>query len=175
PDDAELWPLVTSTADNCLGSECPHYADCFVVRARRAAAEAELVVVNHHLFFADIGVREEGFAQLLPSADAVIFDEAHQLPDIAAGAFGTAVSSHQLRNLCRDAAAEDAKERSGLHELAPASERLERAVADLRGALGHGGRAPWAEALARPGAADAFEALREALRGLSEVLQAGAG
>src|SRR5690606_22916357 len=57
PDDAELWPLVTSTADNCLGSECPHYADCFVVRARRAAAEAELVVVNHHLFFADIGVR----------------------------------------------------------------------------------------------------------------------
>jgi len=175
PDDAELWPLVTSTADNCLGSECPHYADCFVVRARRAAAEAELVVVNHHLFFADIGVREEGFAQLLPSADAVIFDEAHQLPDIAAGAFGTAVSSHQLRNLCRDAAAEDAKERSGLRELAPASERLERAVADLRGALGHGGRAPWAEALARPGAADAFEALREALRGLSEVLQAGAG
>src|SRR5690606_3617617 len=115
PDDAEIWPLVTSTADNCLGSECPHYADCFVVRARRAAAEAELVVVNHHLFFADIGVREEGFAQLLPSADAVIFDEAHQLPDIAAGAFGTAVSSHQLRNLCRDAAAEDAKERSGLH------------------------------------------------------------
>lgn len=175
PDDAELWPLVTSTADNCLGGECPHYGDCFVVRARRAAADAELVVVNHHLFFADMGVREEGFGQLLPSADAVIFDEAHQLPDIAAAAFGAGVSSHQLRSLCRDAVAEDAQEGSGLRELRPAAERLEHCVLDLRRALGRPGRASWSEVTARSGVTDAFDALRAEVRALGEVLHAAAG
>src|SRR3970040_787775 len=79
PEDSDLWPLVTSTADNCLGSACSHYDECFVNRARREALAADVVVVNHHLFFAALALREEGFGPLLPGVGAVIFDEAHQL------------------------------------------------------------------------------------------------
>lgn len=174
-EESELWPQVTSTVDNCLGGECPKYADCFVVRARREAAEAEIVVVNHHLFFADLGVREEGFAQLLPAADAVIFDEAHQLPEIATNAFSTALSSHQLRNLCRDAVAEDVKEKSGFRELRAAAEGTERAAADVRLALKTQGRTPWSDLASRTEVAAVFDTLRAQLRGLAEILQAAAG
>jgi ATP-dependent DNA helicase DinG len=174
-EESELWPLVTSTADNCLGGECPNYADCFVVRARRRAAEAELVVVNHHLFFADMSVREEGFAQLLPAADAVIFDEAHQLPDIATSAFSTTLSSHRLHNLCRDTIAEDVKDRSGLRELRGAAETTERALLDARLTLGRLARTPWRELAARAEVASAFETLRAELRGLAEILHVAAG
>ena len=174
-EESELWPQVTSTADNCLGGECPNYGDCFVVRARREAAEAEIVVVNHHLFFADLGVRQEGFAQLLPAADGVIFDEAHQLPDIATSAFSATLSSHQLRNLCRDAIAEDVKEKSGFRELRTIAESTERAGLDVRLALKVPGRAPWSELVARAEIAEAFDGLREQLRGLAEILQAAAG
>lgn len=175
PETSELWPLVTSTADNCLGGECPKYSDCFVVRARREAAEAEAIVVNHHLFFADISVREEGFAQLLPAADAVIFDEAHQLPDIAGNFFGVTLSSHQLRNLCRDAVAEDVKEQSGLRELRRAAETAERAVMDARLALGPLARTPWTDLAADQAVATAFASLQERLAELAHVLQAASG
>jgi ATP-dependent DNA helicase DinG len=174
-EESELWPQVTSTVDNCLGGECPKYADCFVVRARREAAEAEIVVVNHHLFFADLGVREEGFAQLLPAADAVIFDEAHQLPEIATNAFSTALSSHQLRNLCRDVIAEDVKEKSGFRELRAAAEGTERAAADVRLALKTIGRVPWSDLAPRAEVASSFDTLRSQLHGLAEILQAAAG
>ncbi|MFL6651285.1 MAG: ATP-dependent DNA helicase [Sulfurifustaceae bacterium] len=176
PEDSEIWPLVTSTADNCLGGECPRYGDCFVNRSRREAAEADIVVINHHLFFADMGVREEGFAQLLPAADAVIFDEAHQLPDIAANFFGVALSSYQLRNLCRDAIAEDVREASGLRELRPAADAAERAVLDLQLALKYPlARAPWSEVAAAPGVGDALAALQERWHDLSEILGTAAG
>ena len=175
PEESELWPLVTSTADNCLGSQCPEYSNCFVSRARRAAADAEVIVINHHLFFADISVREEGFAQLLPSADAVIFDEAHQLPDIATDFFGVTFSSHQLRNLCRDVVAEDVKEQSGLRELRPTAEAAERAVADLRLALGpQVQRTPWAEVARADTVAGALATLQQQVAGLSEILDAAA-
>lgn len=175
PEESEVWPLVTSTPDNCLGGECPKYAECFVSRARREAAEAEIVVVNHHLFFADLSVREEGFAQLLPSVDAVIFDEAHQLPDIAGNFFGVTVSGHQVRNLCRDAVAEDVKERSGLNELRRAAETTERAAMDARLALGSAARTPWADLAGRAQVADAFTELQLQLATLAEVLDAAAG
>jgi ATP-dependent DNA helicase DinG len=175
PEESELWPLVTSTADNCLGSQCPEYSNCFVSRARRAAADAEVIVINHHLFFADISVREEGFAQLLPSADAVIFDEAHQLPDIATDFFGVTFSSHQLRNLCRDVVAEDVKEQSGLRELRPTAEAAERAVADLRLALGpQVQRTPWADVARADTVAGALATLQQQVAGLSEILDAAA-
>lgn len=174
-EESDLWPLVTSTADNCLGGECPKYAQCFVARARREANDAEIVVVNHHLFFADMSVREEGFAQLLPTADAVIFDEAHQLPEIAANAFGLALSSHQLRNLCRDSVSEDLKERSGVSELRPAAEATERAMLDARLALGSLARTPWSELGARRKVEAAFGALRQKLCDLTQALNAGAG
>ena len=132
PEDSDLWPLVTSTADNCLGSACAHYDECFVNRARREALAADVVVVNHHLFFADLALREEGFGQLLPGVEAVIFDEAHQLPEVASNFLGISLSSHQLVSLCRDSIAEDLKEHSGVAGLPAAAQALEKAVADFR-------------------------------------------
>ena len=82
-ENSTVWPAVTSTAENCLGQDCRFYQECHVVNARRAAAAADIVVVNHHLFLADMVLREEGFAEVIPGADAVIFDEAHQLPELA--------------------------------------------------------------------------------------------
>ena len=101
PEDAEIWSRVTSTRENCLGQDCPHVKDCFVLKARRQAQEADLVVVNHALFMADLALREEGITDLLPSVDVVIFDEAHQLPDVATRFLGSSVSAHQLMDLCR--------------------------------------------------------------------------
>lgn len=94
-EDDSVWPRVTSTADNCLGQQCAHFDDCYVVRARRAAQRADLVVVNHHLLLADLAFREGGFVEFLPDSDAIIIDEAHQLPDIALEFFGTSISQRQ--------------------------------------------------------------------------------
>ncbi|NNF49126.1 MAG: ATP-dependent DNA helicase [Woeseiaceae bacterium] len=99
PEDSPVWPLVTSTADNCLGQQCPAYAQCHVARARKAAQEADLVVVNHHLLLADLAMKEEGFVEFLPDAEAVIIDEAHQLPDLAVQFFGVALGSRELERL----------------------------------------------------------------------------
>jgi len=101
PEDAGLWHLVTSTRENCLGQDCPHVRDCFVLKARRKAQEADLVVVNHALFMADLALREEGVTDLLPTAELVVFDEAHQLPDVATRFLGNGVSLHQLLDLRR--------------------------------------------------------------------------
>jgi Rad3-related DNA helicase len=101
PEDS-AWPLVTSTNDNCLGSDCPLYKDCFVVKARKTAMDADVVVVNHHLFLADMVVKDSGFGELIPEADVMIFDEAHQLPDIASQYFGQSLSSRQLLDLAKD-------------------------------------------------------------------------
>ena len=98
-EDSAVWPLVTSTTDNCLGSECPVYRECHVVRARRAAQEADLVVVNHHLLLADLAMKEEGFVEFLPGADAIILDEAHQIPDLAAQFFGISVGSREVERV----------------------------------------------------------------------------
>ncbi|NYT24924.1 ATP-dependent DNA helicase [Alcaligenaceae bacterium] len=101
PEEADIWHRVTSTRENCLGQECPHVKDCFVLKARRQAQEADLVVVNHALFMADVALREEGITDLLPSVDLVVFDEAHQLPDVATRFLGSSVSAHQLLDLSR--------------------------------------------------------------------------
>jgi ATP-dependent DNA helicase DinG len=101
PEDADIWGRVTSTRENCLGQDCPNLRDCFVVKARRQAQDADVVVVNHALFMADLALREEGITDLLPTVGMVVFDEAHQLPDIATRFLGTSVSSHQLLDLAR--------------------------------------------------------------------------
>jgi ATP-dependent DNA helicase DinG len=105
PETAPLWARVTSTRDNCLGNECPHIEHCFVMKARRNAAEADVVVVNHALFLADLALREEGITDLLPSADLIIFDEAHQLPQAATRFFAETLSLGQLLEFGRDALA----------------------------------------------------------------------
>ena len=106
PENATIWPSVTSTRDNCIGQECKFYKDCFVMEARKRALAADVVVVNHHLFFADVMLRDEGVAELLPSANTIIFDEAHQLPEVAGLFFGEDVSTSQLMELARDTHAE---------------------------------------------------------------------
>ena len=103
PENAEIWHKVTSTRDNCLGSDCPTYRECFVMQARKNAAEADVVVVNHALFLADLALKDEGITDLLPAADTVVFDEAHQLPAAATRFLGESVSSHQLLDFARDA------------------------------------------------------------------------
>jgi len=104
-EDSSVWPLVTSTAENCLGQQCPEYSQCHVVKARRAAQEADLVVVNHHLLLADLAMKEEGFVEFLPDAEAIILDEAHQVPDLAVQFFGVALGSRELESMIDDARA----------------------------------------------------------------------
>jgi len=102
PEESPLWPRVTSTAENCLGAECPFYDDCHVVKARRDALEADLVVVNHHLLFADLALKRDGFGEILPGAQAFILDEAHQVPELAGQFFSQSVSARQLGDLAQD-------------------------------------------------------------------------
>ncbi|MBY0270685.1 MAG: ATP-dependent DNA helicase [Burkholderiales bacterium] len=132
PENAGVWPLVTSTRDNCLGSQCTHYDKCFVMKARKQALEADVVVVNHHLFFADVMLREESVAELLPACNTVIFDEAHQLPETASLFFGQSVSTTQLTDLARDARIEAAVSAKDFPALPVAANALEKAARDLR-------------------------------------------
>ncbi|QDP72052.1 ATP-dependent DNA helicase [Legionella israelensis] len=101
-EDSKAWPYVTSTTENCLGSECPQHSECFLMKARKRAMDADIVVINHHLFFADSRLKKQGFAELLPGFDVVIFDEAHQLPDVATGFYGERVGTRQFRELMDD-------------------------------------------------------------------------
>jgi len=146
PEEATIWPHVTSTAENCLGSKCPQFDDCYVRKARKAALDADVLVVNHHLFFADLVLKEEGFGRLLPGVEAIIFDEAHQMPEIASVFFGKSISRKQIENLARDVLAEELKEKSGVKELRPSLEKVNRAAAELRlGFGGDGSRGSWEE------------------------------
>ncbi|MEW6167872.1 MAG: ATP-dependent DNA helicase [Pseudomonadota bacterium] len=122
-EDAPLTRQITSTADNCLGSRCADFDRCFVARARRHAQAADLVVVNHHLLFADFTLKDQGFGQILSGADAVIVDEAHQLPELAAQFFGSRVSTRQLHELARDLHLE-AQNCGDLPQLAECAQRL---------------------------------------------------
>ncbi len=102
PEQSPIWPSITSTRENCLGQECPQFSRCHVIEARRNAQAADIVVVNHHLLLADLALKDEGFGDLLPGAEAVILDEAHQIPDIAAQFFGQSWSVRQVQVLMRD-------------------------------------------------------------------------
>ncbi|ELY2735818.1 ATP-dependent DNA helicase [Cronobacter dublinensis] len=138
-EDAPVWPLVTSTNDNCLGSDCPLYKDCFVVKARKKAMDADVVVVNHHLFLADMVVKESGFAELIPEADVIIFDEAHQLPDIASQYFGQSLSSRQLLDLAKDIVIAYRTEVKDTQQLQKCADRLAQSTQDFRLQLGDPG------------------------------------
>ncbi|MFZ6644530.1 ATP-dependent DNA helicase [Undibacterium sp. TJN25] len=132
PETAPVWNLVTSTRDNCMGAECQYYQDCFVMKARKEAQQADVVVVNHHLFFADVALKDTGVAELLPSANTVIFDEAHQLPDTATLFFGDTISTSQVLELCRDVQAEGLSHARDGAEWAKIVAPVERATRDLR-------------------------------------------
>ncbi|MGO4378782.1 ATP-dependent DNA helicase [Pseudoduganella sp. RAF19] len=132
PENALIWNLVTSTRENCMGQECQYYQDCFVMKARREAQQADVVVVNHHLFFADVALKDTGVAELLPSANTVIFDEAHQLPDTATLFFGETVSTSHVLELCRDVLAEGLAHARDGADWAKVVTPVEKAARDLR-------------------------------------------
>jgi ATP-dependent DNA helicase DinG len=163
PENAPIWMHVTSTRDNCLGQECPQHNECFVLKARKEAMEADVVVVNHHLFFADVMLRDEGVAELLPACNTVIFDEAHQLPETASLFFGESLSTSQLFDLSQDARIEALTSAKDFAALPTACDELDKAARDLRLAFKREGRM----------AADATETIKEfapALKILSEKL-----
>ena len=132
PESAAVWQQVTSTRENCLGSDCPSYKTCFVMEARKQALSADVVVVNHHLFFADVMLRDEGLSELLPACNTVIFDEAHQLPETASLFFGESVSTSQLLELARDAESESILGAKDFVALPDSIALMEKASRDLR-------------------------------------------
>jgi ATP-dependent DNA helicase DinG len=173
PENASIWPLVTSTRDNCLGGNCAHHDECFVLKARKDALDADVVVVNHHLFFADVMLRDEGLAELLPACNTIILDEAHQLPDTATLFFGEQLTSGQLADLARDAevaARTTAREVAGLPD---AVADIGPAMREIRLALGNDpGKIAQGAATARPGFTAALDSLAAALDRLATELGA---
>jgi ATP-dependent DNA helicase DinG len=175
PELSGAWSRATSTRDNCLGSKCRHYEDCFVMKARKAANDADLVVVNHHLFFADVVLRDEGVTDLLPSANTIVFDEAHHLPDLARLFFGQSVSTAQAVELARDARAAQLLHAKDSPAIGEAAMAMDRAARDVRIALGTAtGRFAAAQFDARKELTDALDSLDERLAALSTMLAAQA-
>src|SRR5574340_476441 len=175
PENAGIWAYVTSTRENCLGQNCPHHGKCFVLEARKKAQEAELVVVNHHLFFADVILRDEGVAELLPACNTVIFDEAHQLPETASLFFGESVSTSQLLELARDTEAEALRSVKDFAALPEAALALEKAARDLRLAVPEdNGRLPLAAVQRLSGFAPALDGLAQQLDALLQMLKSQA-
>lgn len=171
PHDAEIWPKVTSTIENCAGLECEYYSDCFVVKARRKAQEADVVVVNHHLFFADMALKEEGFGELLPAADVVVLDEAHQLPEIASNFFSETVSSRQLQEWSRDTLAEFLVNAKDMPIIRDKLNVLDKAILDLRLVMdAPGQRSSWLMMRDRPGIIEHTNALLAAMQELEVLL-----
>ena len=174
-DDPQLRSVVTSTTDNCLGQDCPRFDDCFVVHARRAAAAADVVVVNHHLLFADLMLRETGFAELLPNADAIILDEAHKVPEIASTFFSHSLSAQQVVSLCRDVRIGADDEAPDMPALKLALANLDAALATMRTTLGGAARrSDWAQLRDLRGMTVATTAFDEALATLAECLELAA-
>lgn len=175
PEDSGAWYLATSTRDNCLGQECTHLKDCFVLAARREALQADVVVVNHHLFFADVMLKDDGMGELLPACNTVIFDEAHQLPEVAGLFFGASVGTGQLLDLARDTKLEGVAAAKDYTPLQDAVKALEKAAQDLRLVCRHEGRLATAQWLQHPQAIAALEHLQTQLDKLGEHLESQAG
>lgn len=175
PEQASIWQHVTSTRENCLGSDCPYFKQCFVMEARKRALSADLIVVNHHLFFADIMLKDEGLSDLLPTCDAVIFDEAHQLPEIASLFFGESVSTGQLLALSRDTIIEATLSAQDFKPLPDAANEMEKAAFDLHLTIGEKNtRLSSTLAKQRRGFSPALDKLKAALLQLNTLLESQA-
>jgi len=174
PDVAEtdpVWYQATSSLDNCLGHDCPDYAECFLVKARKKAQECEILVVNHHLLCADWSIRDSGFGELLPNAEVVIIDEAHQLADTASNFLGISISAKKLNDLAQDAMMEYFKDATDIPALRTACEDLEHEVKDLRLAFGiELKRGDWKDIENNPKLASSLIAMKDQLQRLSGQL-----
>ena len=167
-----VWSHATSTADNCLGSECPDYTDCFLVKARKKAQESDIIVVNHHLLCADWSLRETGFGELLPDADVVIIDEAHQLSNVASNFLGVSLSANQFNELASDTLVEYFNDAKDMPDLRTACEDLQFEAKDLRLAFGMEiKRGDWKEIEDNPKISGALISLHEQLKRLAEELE----
>ena len=175
PEDAGIWSFVTSSRENCLGQECAFHKECFVLEARRRAQAADVVVVNHHLFFADVMLRDEGLAELLPASNTVIFDEAHQLPDTASLFFGDSLSTSQILELARDSLGEALTSAKDFTALPDATAALEKSARDLRLIFSQDtGRLPAQRAQTMPGFQDALQSMQDRLGELVKMLESQA-
>ena len=175
-DDSPLMPLVTSTVANCMGSDCPFWEECFVVQARQRAQAADLVVVNHHLLLADLALKQEGFGEILPGAQAFVIDEAHQLPELAASFFGEGFGMRQIQELARDCLAECKQTTGALAVLQAPVRVLEQALRELRAAMeALPPRGTRYRALTLPAVADGFDVLADSLGALEPALEPLAG
>ncbi len=175
-EDSPVIATITSTNDNCLGKECPSYQDCFVLKARRKAMDADVVVVNHHLFLADLAIKETGFGELIPEAEVFIFDEAHQLPDIASHYFGQTLSSRQIQELVKDIEIGYRTEAKDMRQLQKVAVKLEQAYLEMRLILGEPGyRGNWREAVKSKPIQTEITRLHDALELAIEVLKLALG
>lgn len=176
PEDALVLPQITSTQDNCLGRDCPDYDDCYLVKARKEAMEADIVVVNHHLFFADAVLKDTGFGELIPQADMVIFDEAHQIPDIASQYFSESLSSRQLSELAQDLRLLYSTELKDLKQLDRVADQLEKCARDLRLQFSREPeRGNWREVMQKDAVANDAARLLEALERGQAITKAALG
>ena len=171
-DDSEIRSKITSNPDNCLGQDCPDYDDCYVLLARRKAQQADILVINHHLLCADLALREDGFADLLPDAEVVIVDEAHKLPDVVTQFFGKSVSSRQLLELATDMRREYLTEAKDCRELDDYATEIEQNVKEFRLALGEKSqRIAWDRFKNQKPVVDVIEILMELFKGLVQILE----
>ncbi len=174
-DDSGLWPKVTSTVDNCLNQKCPDYHDCFITEARKKAQEADIVVINHHLLMSDMMVKATSQGEVLPSADAYIIDEAHQLPNVAAQFLGVRVSSYQLRELCADSTREMQQGAEDMAAIGESADKLKIVLHRFIISLGDKvQRAPWYYLHERSVVNEKFADLIASLKGLAGQLELAA-
>ena len=171
PEDSAAWLAATSTRENCLGQDCPQHKDCFVLAARREALVADIVVVNHHLFFADVILRDDGLGELLPACNTVIFDEAHQLPEVAGLFFGDSLGTSQIIDLARDTRLEAVAAAKDYAPLQDATRSIDKAARDLRLAVAaDNARFAAAQLLPDPGFQAALASLGRELSAFGEQL-----
>lgn len=174
-ETSKVWPLVTSTADNCLGQDCPDYSDCYIAKARRKAQDAEIIVVNHHLLCADWSLREGGFGDLLPDYDVIIVDEAHQLAETASYFFGLSLSGRQITGLTQDVISEHLKDAADMKELLKSAEDLDQKIKELRLAFGERLRkGDWSEFNTNKEVSEGLNIVRDSLNALCAVLKPAA-
>lgn len=175
-EESRIYPYITSTQDNCLGKDCPDYEECYLLKARKKAQEADLVVINHHLFFADMAIKDTGFGELLPEADTFIFDEAHQLPDVATLYFGTALSTRQLVDLSNDVEVAYRSEAQDQAQLGKAGAKLGQSAQDLRLCLPREpSKGNWREQMQRSDIQKAVKRVADDLSFLFDVLKLALG
>ncbi len=172
PENDSLWFYATSNADNCLGGECPDIDRCFVLKARKKALDADILVINHHLYFSDLALKEEGFGEILPEADVLIFDEAHQLPDIAGNFYGQQITLRQVEMLARDIVEAEVSEAGESNRLSQGCDLLTRGAADLRLALrAFAERGEWERIANAPALQQAVKDWQAAIESLENELE----